>query len=65
VDVPPCCIWYASKPVEVLAGLVLVTEQELAGIIPGPHNAERRAELARELEQYRRQLAAAEGRQPR
>jgi hypothetical protein len=52
--VPPCVIFYASDPHGMLAGLVQAHEEELAAIVPGPHNTGRRAELARALEQYRR-----------
>jgi hypothetical protein len=57
--VPPCVIRYASDPRGMMAGLVQAHEEELAAIVPGPHNAGRGAELARALERYRRQLAAA------
>ena len=55
----------AADPHGLLDALVESTAEKLAGPPAGRHNAGRRAELAWALEDYRRQLAAADGRQPR
>lgn len=64
MDVPPCCIWYATDPAALLRGLVAAHEEEVRAIVPGRHNIRRLHELVIELARYKSWLAAAEGRQP-